>query len=95
MRTDRPAVLAAATAVAGLLLAGCSGTPAEVPEASLTADPGASVDPSPSAEPSPEPTETAEPVDPHPALADLIISTAGSARSRSAARRPPPTPARR
>ena len=57
MRTDRPAVLAAAAAVAGLLLAGCSGTPAEVPEASLTADPGASVDPSPS----PEPTEPANP----------------------------------
>jgi len=37
MRTDRPAVLAAAAAVAGLLLAGCSGTPADVPEASLTA----------------------------------------------------------
>jgi len=77
MRTDRPAVLATAAAVAVLLLAGCSGTPAEIPEASLTADPGASVDPLPSAEPSPEPTETAEPVDPHPALADLIISTAG------------------
>ena len=77
MRTSRPAVLAAAAVVAGLLLAGCSGTPAEVPEASLTADPGASVDPSPSAEPSPEPTETVGPVDPHPALADLVISTAG------------------
>ena len=57
MRTDRPAVLAAAAAVAGLLLAGCSGTPAEVPEASLTADPGASVDHSPST----EPTEPANP----------------------------------
>lgn len=63
-----------------LLLAGC--TSSEEPEAPATTAPTESApnddaEPPASPEPSAEPTPTEDPVDPHPALADLIITTSG------------------
>lgn len=67
----------ATTVLALLVLSGCDGDPG-APTAEPSPGPTASVTPTPSApEPTPTPTATATPVDPHPALADLIISTAG------------------
>ena len=74
MRTSRSVVVVAAFAV--VLLAGC-GSYTEEPAASPTPTPTKDTAPSPSPEPSPEPTKTVEPVDPHPGIADLIITTSG------------------
>ena len=73
MRTSRSVVVAA---IAAVLLAGC-GSYTEEPAASPTPTPTKDTAPSPSPEPSPEPTKTVEPVDPHPGIADLIITTSG------------------
>jgi len=73
MRTDRSVVVAA---IAAVLLAGC-GSYTEEPAASPTPTPTKDTAPSPSPEPSPEPTKTVQPVDPHPGIADLIITTSG------------------
>lgn len=66
----------AVVGLAVLLLVGCGGS-ADEPEAPTTTASADEAEPTESPEPSAEPTPTEEPVDPHPALADLIITTSG------------------